>query len=84
MLAALEQLKPIALEKGTTLGQLALAWVIAQPNTCAIAGARSAKQVIENATAAEIELTQADLESMEAISRTVTSHLDDNPVMWKW
>ena len=84
VLAALEQLKPIALEKGATLGQLALAWVIAQPNTCAIAGARSAKQVIENATAAEIELTQADLESMDAISRTVTSHLDDNPVMWKW
>ena len=82
--AALNRLKPIADEKGATLGQLALAWVIAQPNTCAIAGARYAHQVTQNAAAAQIRLTDSDLKTMDQISRTVTAHLDDNPVMWNW
>lgn len=81
---ALSQLAPIAEEKGITLGQLALAWVISQPNTCAIAGARSAEQSKQNALAAEVKLSAEDLSAMDAISRSVTDHLDDDPVMWKW
>ncbi len=81
---ALEQLRPIANQHKCKLGQLALAWVIAQPNTCAIAGGRNAKQVSENAAAADIRLSDDDLNAMDAIGRTVTDHLDDNPVMWKF
>lgn len=36
--AALDKLRPIAAGHGITLAQLALAWLIAQPQTCAIAG----------------------------------------------
>ncbi|MBN2123907.1 MAG: aldo/keto reductase, partial [Deltaproteobacteria bacterium] len=79
---ALEELKPLARDRNATLGQLALAWVLAQPNTCAIAGARNARQAEENALAARIHLTQEELNAMDAISRTVTDYLDDNPVMW--
>ena len=82
--AALEQLRPIAQAKGITLGQLALAWVIAQPNTCAIAGARNADQAVQNAAAAGIHLSAEELQTLDAISRSVTDHLDDNPVLWKW
>ncbi len=82
--SALKRLNPIAQEKGISLGQLALAWVVAQPNTCAIAGARHADQVIQNAAAADIQLTASDLATMDEIGRSVTSHLDDDPVMWKW
>jgi aryl-alcohol dehydrogenase-like predicted oxidoreductase len=81
---ALSQLEPIADDIGITLGQLALAWVIAQPNTCAIAGARSADQAEQNAAAAQVTLSPDHLAAMEKISRSVTDHLDDNPVMWKW
>ncbi len=81
---ALERLKPIAQANGITLGQLALAWVIAQPNTCAIAGARSAEQSVQNAAAARVRLSTEDLQAMDDISRSVTDHLDDNPVLWKW
>jgi myo-inositol catabolism protein IolS len=66
------------------LGQLALAWVISHPNTCAIAGARSAAQATENAHAGDIVLPQEVLAEMEAISRSVTEHLDDNPVQWNF
>lgn len=81
---ALSQLTPMADEKGVTLGQLALAWVISQPNTFAIAGARNATQVEQNAAAARVMLSTDDLAAMNDISRSVTDHLDDDPVMWKW
>jgi myo-inositol catabolism protein IolS len=77
-------LKPIADARGVSLGQLALAWVIAQPNSCAIAGARNAEQSVMNAAAAEIVLTEEELAQMDRIGRSVTDHLDDDPVMWKW
>ena len=80
---ALERLRPIAERQGVTLGQLALAWVISHPGTCAIAGARSAAQAAENAHAGDIVLPPEVLAEMDAISRTVTDHLDGNPVQWK-
>ena len=81
--AALDELKPIAERKSITLGQLALAWVIAQPGTCAIAGARNADQVVQNAAAAEVALDADDLVELDRIGRGVTDHLDDDPVLWK-
>jgi myo-inositol catabolism protein IolS len=76
---AVEDLKPIAQRNGITLAQLALAWVASHPNTCAIAGARNAAQA-----ASQIVLSEADLSAMNAISRSVTDLLDDNPVQWNF
>ncbi len=81
---ALDQLEPIADRYGATLGQLALAWVMAQPNTSAIAGARNADQAAQNAAAARIAISPEDLAAMDRIGRQVTDHLDDDPVMWTW
>ena len=81
--AAIGQLRPIAARYSCTLAQLALAWLMARPNTCAIAGARSVEQACENAKAAELRLSDADLEAMAAISQPVLERLPtDNPVMW--
>ena len=82
-LKALDMIRPIAEQKGITPGQLALAWVCAHPQTCAIAGARSEEQVRQNAAAAEVRLSLEDLKALDGISRIVTDHLDDNPVMWQ-
>jgi myo-inositol catabolism protein IolS len=79
---ALAGLRPIAERYDLSLGQLALAWVISQPGTSAIAGARNEEQVIENAKAAEVRLSDADLKEIDVIGRTVTDLMDDNPVMW--
>jgi aryl-alcohol dehydrogenase-like predicted oxidoreductase len=81
---ALAELQPIAEKHKITLGQLALAWVIAQPGCCAIAGARNSEQAVQNAAAGEVTLSAEDLAAMDRIGRTVTDHLDDNPVQWKW
>ncbi len=79
---ALEKLKPIAAQHQVSLAQLALAWLIAQPQTSAIAGARHVEQVLDNAKAGEIVLDQSQLEEIDTIGRIVTDHLDANPVLW--
>lgn len=79
---ALEKLRPIAEYYQVTLSNLALAWVIAQKQTSAIVGASSAEQDRQNTKAAEINLSDNDLEKIDAIGRIVTEHLDDNPLLW--
>lgn len=81
---ALAALRPIAEKKGITLAQLALAWIIAKPGVCAIAGARNADQSVGNAQATTVHLTEADLQDMDRISRPVNDLIDNNPVQWKW
>lgn len=81
---ALEKLRPIASRHHTSLGNLAIAWLIAQPQTQAIVGARNAQQAAANALAADIQLSANELQEIDAIGRIVTDHLDDNPVMWNW
>lgn len=83
-LKALDALRPMAEEKGITLAQLALAWIVAKPGVCAIAGARNADQSMGNAKAGDVHLTEADLKAMDQISRPVNDLIDDNPVQWKW
>lgn len=82
--AALNQLRPIADRHQISLGNLALAWLISQPQTNAIVGARHGEQAAENAQAAVVKLSAEDLKEIDAIGRTVTDHLDDNPVMWNF
>jgi aryl-alcohol dehydrogenase-like predicted oxidoreductase len=79
---ALTELQPFADKYNCSLGQLAIAWLIQQPQTNAIVGARNAQQVKENAQAGEIELTIDDINKISDIGTEVTKHLDDNPVMW--
>lgn len=81
---ALASLRPIADRHQTSLGNLALAWLIAQPQTQAIVGVRNAEQASQNAQAAIVKLSAAELAEIDAIGRQVTDHLDDNPVMWNW
>ncbi|MBW2671712.1 MAG: aldo/keto reductase [Deltaproteobacteria bacterium] len=82
--AALEELRPIANVNNITLGQLALAWMISRPGICAIAGARNAEQAVQNAAAANVQLSEQDLAAVDEIGKTVTDPLDDDPVMWEW
>jgi myo-inositol catabolism protein IolS len=79
---ALDSLRAIATRHQTTLGNLALAWLFDQPRANAIVGARHAEQSRQNAQAAEIQLSAADLAEIDAIGRTVTDRIDDNPLLW--
>src|SRR5579875_2029092 len=63
-----EALEPIAQEKGCTLSQLALAWVMQQPGvTSAIIGPRTMEQLDDNLGATTVTLTDDDRKRIDAI-----------------
>jgi aryl-alcohol dehydrogenase-like predicted oxidoreductase len=60
-------LSRIAKEKGTTIAQAALAWLLAQPGvTSVIIGANKMSQLEDNLKAADLELTAAEIEVLSA------------------
>lgn len=68
-LQLVEQVKEIAAEKGVTGGQLALAWLLAQGDDIVpIPGTKRRKYLEENVAAAEITLTQAELNSINQVA----------------
>lgn len=82
---ALDRLRPIADRHQAHLGNLALAWLIAQPQTQAIVGVRHADQAVQNAQAASVQLSAAELAEIDAIGHSVFDPMDDgNPVMWNF
>lgn len=67
-LALADQLQVLADEKGCTLAQLAIAWVLAQDNDIqALVGSRKVSQVESTIQALDVTLTAVDLERIEAI-----------------
>jgi len=68
VLKAVQNLKPIAAEVGCTLSQLALAWVLREPNvSSAIIGATRPEQVTENAAASDIKLSGEVLKKIDQV-----------------
>ena len=66
VLEGVQRLRPIAARLGITMGQLALAWVLREPNVAsAIVGATRPEQVRENAAASGIELDEQTLAEID-------------------
>ncbi len=67
-LAKVEKLRPIAVDNGLSLAQLALAWVLRRPEVAAaLIGATRPEQVDDNAKAAGVKLSAGDLQAIEEI-----------------
>ncbi len=68
VLEAVQRLGVIAERLGLTTAQLALAWVLRQPNVAsAIVGASRPEQVEQNAAASGVDLDEATLEEIELL-----------------
>jgi aryl-alcohol dehydrogenase-like predicted oxidoreductase len=77
VLNTVQQLKPLAEQAGLTMAQLAIAWVLQNPNvSAAIIGASRPEQVVDNAKAAGVKLS-ADL--MKAIDEVVYPIAERDP-----
>jgi len=64
----LDGLKQFATQRGHTVAELAIAWLLARDRVCSvIAGARKIEQVSENVKAAEWKLTADELTQIEEI-----------------
>jgi 1-deoxyxylulose-5-phosphate synthase len=74
VLSAVQGLQAIAQREHLTLAQLALAWILRQPNVAsAIIGATRPEQVQENARASGVTLNSATLSAIEDVLRPVSS-----------
>ena len=77
VLTAVQKLKPIADEAGITMSQMAIAWVLQNPNvSSAIMGATTPKQVKENVKASGIKLSA---DTMKAIDKALGTLPEKNP-----
>jgi aryl-alcohol dehydrogenase-like predicted oxidoreductase len=66
VLEAVQRLRPIAHGLGITMAQLALAWVLREPNVAsAIVGASRPEQVEDNTAASAIELDDDALRAID-------------------
>ena len=63
-----DKLSNFAQDRGHTVGELALAWLLANPAVCSvIAGASSPEQVVQNVAAANWDLSPDDLKGIDEI-----------------
>jgi len=61
----LHKIKPVADRHHASLGQLVLRWTLERPGiTVALAGARNAEQAVQNAKAADIHLTDEEINTI--------------------
>ncbi|MEY2841470.1 MAG: hypothetical protein RLY74_611 [Actinomycetota bacterium] len=66
VLTAVQRLKPIAKNEGLTLAQLAVAWVLQNPNvSSAIIGASKPEQIKENVAASGVQLSHETLREID-------------------
>ena len=66
ILEAVDRLRPVAEGAGLTMSQLALAWILRQPNVAsAIVGATRPEQVRENVAAAGVTLSDDTLRAID-------------------
>lgn len=67
-IAKVRELSTVASELDLTVGQLALAWILRQPNVAsALVGASRPEQIIENAKASGVKLSQEVIDRIETI-----------------
>lgn len=79
LLAAVQGLRPIADGLGLTMAQLAVAWVLQQPNvSAAIIGASRPEQVAENVAASGVVL---DAQTMAAIDAVLDGFVVSDPAL---
>ena len=76
-LAFVDLLKRIALEKGATPAQVALAWLLAKrPYIVPIPGTTKLRRLEENIGAAKVELLQADLHEIDESASRIQAEGD--------
>ena len=67
----LEAVRTVAARHSATPAQVALAWVLAQgERVVPIPGTKRVERMVENAQAAGLDLTEADLELLDAVPQT--------------
>jgi aryl-alcohol dehydrogenase-like predicted oxidoreductase len=63
-------MRPIARAKGVSVAQIALSWLLHQPQvTSVIVGAKRPEQLADNLAATQVQLSADELQALDAVSR---------------
>ena len=66
----IDAMRPIAQAHGVSVAQIALAWLLHQPQvTSVIVGAKRPEQLTDNLAATNVRLTDDDLAALDAVTR---------------
>lgn len=66
----IDVMRPIAQGKGISVAQVALAWLLHQPQvTSVIIGAKRPEQLVDNIAATQVKLSGAELQQIDEVSR---------------
>lgn len=81
--AAIQRIAALCDEIGQPMAQVALAWLLYQPGVPSVlAGARSVRQIQQNAAAAEVKLAEDVLQQLDAITQPLKEKMGADPDMW--
>ena len=82
--ATIDRLRNIAAREGIPMGQLSLAWLLAQETVgSTIVGARSTEQLEDNIASLDHILSKGLIEEMSAATDEVKEYLGTNPDIWQ-
>jgi aryl-alcohol dehydrogenase-like predicted oxidoreductase len=63
-------MRPMAESRGVSVAQVALAWLLHQPQvTSVIVGAKKPEQLADNIGATQVQLSSEDLQKIDAVSK---------------
>ena len=80
----LDGLQKYAAKYQTSIGNIALNWLISQPKTFAIVGSRNLEQVQDTIKCCDFSLTPTELQEIDKLSELVTKNMEQSDVMWNW
>jgi aryl-alcohol dehydrogenase-like predicted oxidoreductase len=81
---AVEKIRTISADIGEPMANVALAWVLQQPGvTAVLAGARKPDQIVHNARAADLELTDEVLKNLNDATQEVKENIGPNADPWR-
>jgi aryl-alcohol dehydrogenase-like predicted oxidoreductase len=76
-IAFVDMIRPVAGRVGATIAQVAIAWVLRQPGvTSAICGTSNVAHALDNARAAAVELSDADLAELDAATTSAPAPVE--------
>lgn len=82
--AVIRELSAIADEAGSTLAQLAIAWLLTRPAvTSVLVGAKTPAQLAHNVEAAELDVPDPVIAKMTTATDDLKEKLGPNPDMWQ-
>jgi aryl-alcohol dehydrogenase-like predicted oxidoreductase len=81
--AVIKELKTVSQDIGISMPEMALGWLLQQKGIISIlAGSRKPSEIVQNAAAAEVNLSNETVNKLSSITQKVRNKLGSNPDMW--